>query len=445
MNQRLSGTVRRHLLPLAAATLVAGSAVPAAAQDAVQTSGWDALGPVTLRVYAEEASYPTLTTLAAAFSEEYPNVTIEIQNNSFDDLMNTVLQVADSPDAPDIIIGNQGYTVDGALAGAGLIVPLDPYYEAYGWDERYAAGTQAQFRFSEDGQTFGEGPRWGVAESADFVGVYYNIEKLAALGLQPPTTFAELEAAFAAAKAAGELPIQLGNVEGWPATHTFGIAQGAFWPAASVRDWVFGVEGADWASPENLQAAQAFKAWVDSGWIDGEVANGLSDDDARIRFAQGEGVFLLAGHWNAAPLITEMGADKVGFIAPPPGESGLVAAVAALSLPLHITTASANPDLAAAFLDFALAPDKGQVYLDGGRIPAALGSVGEPADPLTAQLVTAWGRIAADDGLMYYQDWATDTMFETLPSSLQELIGGRITPEQLVTTVQEDWATFQAP
>ena len=53
-------------------------------------------------------------------------------------------------------------------------------------------------------------------------------------------------------------------------------------------------------------------------------------------------------------------------------------------------------------------------------------------------------RIAADDGLIYYQDWATDTMIDTLPSSLQELIGNRITPEDFVSTVQDDWATFQS-
>ena len=35
-------------------------------------------------------------------------------------------------------------------------------------------------------------------------------------------------------------------------------------------------------------------------------------------------------------------------------------------------------------------------------------------------------------------------MFDTLTGSLQELVGGRITPEDFVSTVQEDWATFHA-
>lgn len=447
MNGKHAPSVHRRTLALATGAMVAVGAlgaIPAAAQDAVQTDGWESVGDVTISLQGENASKATLEALTAQFTEQYPNVTFDLQFKSFDDFMSTVLQVADSADAPDIVFGNQGYTVDGALVEAGLIVPLDKYYEAYGWNDWYAEGTRAQFQFTEDGKTFGQGPIWGVAESADFVGVFYNVDKLTALGLEPPTTFAELEAAFAAAKAAGELPIKLGNLAGWPATHSFGVAQGAYVPAADIRAWVFGQEGADYASPTNLQAAQTFKGWVDEGYIDGAAANGLDYDQAWQEFAKGDGVFLLGGHWLGAGLKDAMGDDKVGFIAPPPGDSGKVVAVAALSLPFHISSKSEHQDLAAAVIDFVMNPDKGQVYLDAGRIPAAAGSVGEPSDAITTQLQDAWERIAADDGLIYYQDWATDTMFDTLPSSLQELIGNRITPEDFVSTVQDDWATFQS-
>ncbi|MFN8518282.1 MAG: extracellular solute-binding protein [Chloroflexota bacterium] len=434
----------RSLALGAGALLMAGAigVVPVAAQDAVQTDGWDSLGPVTISIQGENASKATLEALTAQFTQQYPNVTFDLQFKSFDDFMSTVLQVADSSDAPAIIFCNPGYTVDGPLVEAGLIVPLDAYYEAYGWNDWYPEGTRAQFQFTEDGQTFGQGPIWGVAESADFVGVFYNVDKLAALGLEPPTTFAELEAAFAAAKAAGELPIKLGNLEGWPATHALGIAQGADVPAADIRAWVFGQDGADFASAANLQAATTFKGWVDQGYIDGAAANGLAYEQAWQDFAKGDGVFLLGGHWLAANLRDAMGADKVGFIAPPPGDSGKVAAVAALSLPFHISSKSQHQDLAAGVINFVMNPDKGQTYLDNGRIPAALGSVGEPSDAVTAQLKTAWERIATDDGLMYYQDWATDTMFDTLTGSLQELVGNRITPEDFVSTVQDDWTKF---
>jgi raffinose/stachyose/melibiose transport system substrate-binding protein len=290
---------------------------------------------------------------------------------------------------------------------------------------------------------FGEGPLWGIAESVEIVGIYYNVEKLAALGLEPPETLAEFEAAMAAAAEAGELPIKLGNLPGWPATHVLGLAQGALVPAQETRDWVFGVDGADYASPQNLQAAQTFKTWVDNGWIDAANANGTDYDPAWQEFAEGDGVFLPQGSWQTARLYDLMG-DNVGFIPPPVGESGRVAAVGALSLPFHISSKSANPDAAAAFIDFVMNPENGQAYYDAGRVPASAGSVGEPPDPLTAQVAAAWQRLIEDDGLMFFQDWASDTMGSTLGGSLQELIGGRTTPEDFVATVQEDWAAFHA-
>jgi raffinose/stachyose/melibiose transport system substrate-binding protein len=418
-----------------------GGSAPASAPG-VKTEGWESIGDVTLRVNAENASKDTLTELAGRWMERYPNITVQLDFKSFDDYMKTVLNVADSEDAPDILLGNQGYVTDGALVSGGLIVPLDKYFDAYGWTAWYGAATTDQFRFSDDGKTFGTGSIWGIAESADFVGIYYNVDKLAAIGVEPPASFADFETALEKAKSEGQLAIKLGNLEGWPATHDLGIAQGATWSAQEIRDWVFGKEGADYTAPGNLEAAKTFKDWVDKGYLS-EDANGLKYDTAWAEFAQGDGVFLIAGSWLAAGLRDAMGEDAVGFIAPPPGDSGKVVAVAALSLPFHISARSKNQDLAAAFLDFVMAPDKGDVYFKHGRIAAAAGVTAKPDDKVTQQLLDAWTRIAQDDGLIYYQDWATDTMFDTITKSLQELIGGQKSPEEFVQTVQDDWAKFQ--
>ena len=209
-----------------------------------------------------------------------------------------------------------------------------------------------------------------------------------------------------------------------------------------MRAWVFGQDGADFSAEANLQAVQTFKQWVDNGWVSAD-ANGLDYDQAWQEFADGDGVFLPAGSWLTAGILERMG-DDAGFIAPPPGESGKVVAVAALSLPIHISSKSEHPDEAAGFIDFILNPDKGQAYFDSGRVPASAGSVGEPADALTAQVAAAWEQIAADDGLIFFQDWASDTMFDTLTGAIQELIGDRISPEDFVARVQEDWAAFHA-
>ena len=50
----------------------------------------------------------------------------------------------------------------------------------------------------------------------EIVGVYYNKQMLADLGLDVPTTFAEFEQALEVAKQAGEVPIQFGNNDAFP-------------------------------------------------------------------------------------------------------------------------------------------------------------------------------------------------------------------------------------
>lgn len=422
------------------ALLITALGAPVAAQD-VQTEGWGDIGDVTLRVAAEAGSTDTLNALAESFSAEYPNVTFDIEYKPWDDHIATMINVADLPDSPDIIFGNQGYVHDGILVEAGLLASLEPYYEAYGWDAWHSAGAQDQWRFTPEGQ-FGEGPRWGISEAAEVVGVFYNKEKLAALGLEVPTTFAEFEEALGAASDAGELPIKLGNLDGWPAMHTVSIAQGASVDAEDIRSWVFGKEGADYASEANTAGFETFAQWVANGWIS-EDANGLDYDIGWQQFADGDGVFLPAGNWLVAGLHERMG-DNVGFMPPPPGESGKVVATAANSMPLHISAKSANPDLAAAFINHVMDPSQGQVYLDNGRIPATGGAVGEAADELTAQSAAAWARVAQDDGLTFFQDWASESMYDTMTGGLQELIGGRITAADYTAEVQADWVDFHA-
>ncbi len=81
--------------------------------------------------------------------------------------------------------GNQGYQVDGELVKAGLILPLDEYAKAYGWDESYTPETLQQFMWSDDGTTFGEGTLWGVAQSGQSTGVFANMAKLREAGVDP--------------------------------------------------------------------------------------------------------------------------------------------------------------------------------------------------------------------------------------------------------------------
>ena len=93
-----------------------------------------ALGDVTLDVWADAGEEKTMKILIPQYEAMYPNVKVNLTLKGFDDLMKTVVPALAGDPAPDVVQGNQGYSVDGALVKAGLIRKLTDVSKAYGWD-----------------------------------------------------------------------------------------------------------------------------------------------------------------------------------------------------------------------------------------------------------------------------------------------------------------------
>ena len=406
----------------------------------IATDGFESLGDVTLTVLAEAGDEATLNRATELFTAQYPNVTVDVTLRAFDDYMQIAPGIIQSNDPPDVAHGNQGYTIDGLLVSAGLILPLDEYAEIYGWEEAFGSGSLDEYRFNEEGTDFGRGNLYGISAVAEFVGVYYNKEKLAAIGGELPSTFEEFEALLADAKAAGEVPIQLGNAEGWPALHVYGMVQAAYRPAAEIRDWVFGEPGSTVETDTELEAANAIVAWTDAGYFPDGV-NGIGWDDSVASFINGDGVFLIGGNWNTAALDEGMG-DNVGYFAMPVGPSGTLGGTAALALPWHITSKSEHPDLGAAFIALMMDADFASELAAVGRVPAQESDV--ELSGLLADVAAGAQQVIAADGITLYADWTTDTMYNTLTAKTQELLGGQIDGAGFLADVQADWEAFFA-
>ena len=235
----------------------------------------------------------------------------------------------------------------GEFVKAGQLVPLDKWAEAYNWKSRYPASVLQYSRYSPDGKTFGEGDLYGMPQVGEVVGIYYNKTKLTALGLEPPKTWADFESALGKAKASGEVPLQLGNLDKWPAIHVFGTVQDKVVPAEQITTLAFGRAGASWKTAENTKAAETLVSWVDKGYFN-QGFNGQGYDPAWQDFGKGKGVFLIAGTWLQADLQKALG-DKVGFMLPPGNSADEKPVVTGgTGLPFAVTNKAKNPDAAAA-------------------------------------------------------------------------------------------------
>ena len=437
----------------AALTLAVGcapgtSTTPTASTSAPTSVNTDAasLGDITLTVWDQEVrggQNDAIEALNAQFQATYPNIKIDRNAQSFDDLQKTGRLVLTGNDAPDVIQANNSRSQMGTFVTAGQLASLDPWATAYGWKDRFPASVLNLSSYSTDGKSFGSGSLFGLPQAGEIVGFYYNKAKLAELKLEVPKPWAELETQLATIKTAGETPIVLGNLEKWPAIHVFGPTQGAHTPASDITNLALGNPGADWTSESNVAAATQLQNWVKAGYFNADL-NGAAYDDVVAKFGKGTGVFFLAGSWNTATLDETLG-DDVGFFAPPPATAGAgPATTGGTSLPFAITSASANKDAAAAYINFITTDDAMKVLAEKGSLPVLNSSALAPASGAGKDVYAAYELVTTEGSLLPYLDYATPTFSDTLGAALQDLLASKKTPAEFAEALQKDYGAFVA-
>jgi raffinose/stachyose/melibiose transport system substrate-binding protein len=427
----------RWLLALAAAVLVA-TASTLAAQSATGAS------TTTLRLWMASGTPEEtgVATLVKKFEATHPGVKVEITYKAFADYTKILPLKLASSTAPDVVQGNQGYSLDSTLVKRKLIIPLDTYANKFGWIKLYGQATLSQYRLRSDGKWDGKSQLYGVGHHADFVGVFYNKAKLAKLGFKsPPKTMAQFEAVLAKAAAGGEAGYLFGNQDGISGTWTLGSMMGYYGKAATVRNWLYGQPGSTFANAANAAATNKLRSWVTKGYVT-EDFNGVAYPDSITAFSKGEGVFLVTGSWVAAGVQKALG-TKVGFMNLPPGPSGKYQGIGANSLPWHVSSKSKDPDLAAELVDTLVNKAAGPVLLKHGRIPSFATPISATKDRLLREIVVAWEQMRKDGGQLLFIDWSTPTMLTALEGGIQEVLAGKTTTTAFLAKIQKNWVDFQ--
>jgi ABC-type glycerol-3-phosphate transport system substrate-binding protein len=380
---------------------------------------------------------------AEQFSTAHPGVTVNFTIRDFGSYPAQLKLALASDSPPDVVIGNLGWSLDGPLIRAGLLRPLDPWVARYGWDRRFPNVAQRQMRFTTDGKQFGAGAIFGIPYAADVVGWFYNVGKLAKLAVDTPESLRELEAAFEAARKAGEVPIMLGNKAQWPGLHVFYLVADDLASDREVEGIVFGDRSVKWTAPSFVESARKVAQWNARGYI-APGANSMSPEEALARFIRGRGVFLPAGSWNAAELAAAMKANVAFFLTPPVRAGDARRATGSVGYGWHITAASRQPDLAAEFIDYMTQEDFAvQLAASGDISPLDIGDRA-PAMPskLAGQLFAAWQGVLADGTLRPYLDFSAPNGAEVLYPTIQAIISGHETPEQGLALIEESRVRF---
>lgn len=400
---------------------------------------------VTLTVWDQNID-PGINDAQKALNEEFqkahPNVTINRVARSFSDLKTTLKLALSSNNPPDVVQANQGYPDMGAFVEAGLLRPINDYASLYGWDNYYPQSVLKLNSFSADGKHWQGDNLYGISQTGEVVGIYYNKQVLSRVGITPPKTLTELQAALPKIKAAGIQPISFGNLEKSPGIHLYAVVQAAVAGPEKVRQLVTAQSGA-WTDPAQVQTATIVQNWANQGYLT-KGANGISRDATLADFAKGKAAFNINGTWQQAKLEQQMGAKNVGFLLLDANGTSSPASEGGVGLAWAITSKSKNPDVAAAYIDFIAGKQSAQALIKAGNLPAVLPADYNPeSGTVGADIVNAYRALSKDNGLLPYLDYTTPTFYDTLTSGMQDLLADRATPQQFTEKLEADYEAFK--
>jgi raffinose/stachyose/melibiose transport system substrate-binding protein len=413
------------------ATLLSGGAL------AAPSCGAD---PVVLNAYFE-TGFPLPTKLAEEFTRQFPNVTFNIKEDQFANLLENSPRTLSEDDAPDLI----RLPTMSDLVANDLLANLDPYFQAFGWD-KFPPSQLVQLRVEQGGRPRGSGSLYAMGINYSMTGVFYNKELAAKVGMtEPPKSLAEIDAALAKAKEAGVQPIMQWNKATGGLAFPLQNLMGAYGAPEPINDWIFQKEGASIDTPDNLKAAQHLEGWIKAGYFPKD-ANAIEYFQMMSRFIGGEGLFMFNGDWESGNL-DKQAAGKFGFFLMPSVEAGGRHATMSAPLTFGIAAKAAHTDCAAFFLNWvATNADARKINVEvGGSNPGGPADMPIPAvtpGSVTEATLTAGQVLAKDNGAMDFIANATGAIFAAgWTPELQKMIGGQQTADGLLKAVQKEYET----
>jgi raffinose/stachyose/melibiose transport system substrate-binding protein len=373
------------------------------------------------------AAEKTAQQLVEKFNATHPNIRVERESISRDELNTVIKTRLQSDAAPDIFQWGTGPAFSGVLQHAGLLRSLDPYYAKYKWNIYPWARKQLIY----GGKTF------GIPDQIETLGIYYNKDMFASLGLTPPKTTTQLAAACQKIKAAGKICLDFANKDQWPGASMFSMLSVQVLGRQNLDKILHG--NGSWNTPGIVKGLNTvFVDFNKQGFYPPSL-NGIAYDDANALFYAGKAAMLPTGTWLTAEILPSV-KFKVGFIPFPSTSSRPPALASGIGDGWYISSKSKHPDEAAEFLNFWFSQSTGRTQLRVfNTVPAfPVNTSGMTLPPLFKQIV---GLIKSGQATAGYNlDTLTPDKFnQEMYTGLQEVLGGSRSPQQEASALQRVW------
>lgn len=422
--------MRRRMVAVAAGALTAALALTACGGGGSASSGASgAEDGKTLKVWwwenDESPLSQTWNKAIETFKAEHPDVDVQFELKTYEQMQQSAQLILDSNDAPDVIEYLKGNATAGVVSKAGLLTDLTDVATEKGWKLDNSAQDVGLY---QDG-TMGSGQRYGVTNYGEYVGLYYNEDLLAKYDLEVPATLSELEKVMQTFKDNGVTPLALGSND-YPGPHLLYALALANMDESSWANYQQFTGEPDWDAWS--KAATTYKEWVDKGYISKD-STGISAQDSGNAFEAGKYPLFYSGTWWAGPFGADISDFKWSQVLFPgndlhPGSGGNLWVV---------PSKAENKQLAYDFIDITLRPEIQNELGNLGGVPVGA-EESAITDPV-GQLVTSRFNdlLSGDAGsLAWYPDWPVAGLNDVLLAQSSALVQGTTDPAAVVDAIK---------
>jgi raffinose/stachyose/melibiose transport system substrate-binding protein len=376
------------------------------------------------------------------FMEAYPNITVEMTHTQNDAYKEKLVIAMSSGQAPDMYMHwGGGPMIEYVNSGFGA--DITDLFEAYNSVDFLPAAI-AQCKY--DGKMYAV-PYGGLGGC----GIYYNKTIFAEVGVEVPTTIAELEAVCDKLVEAGYVPFSLANGSKWTGSMYFMYLATRFGGVDAFAKAVAG-EGS-FTDEAFMYAAETIQDWVRKGYFP-EGVNSLSTDDGQDRqlMYQEKAAMMLHGSWQSSNMANDAKdwyVENIGYFAFPALEGSeypqnmmvgtsigngfsfnLVGQEEKLKAAVVLATQFFNDDI------------YNQAQLDRGTIPSIVGMGDGIQDHCMQQI---WADFSAAPATqLWYDQYLPLSVGERHKDLCQDIFGLTMTPLEANQALQDAMAEYNS-
>ena len=381
--------------------------------------------------YSDGVTKEYFEQVATDFMKENPNVKVTLSsanNQNYKQEINVRLASSSAPDiyyawsgeyARQFVDGNRALDITQQLTNDGT------------WYDSFIKNQFGPFTFSEK--------IYGIPLMMDGKAFYYNIDIFNDLGLKVPENWDEFMQVLEVLKKSEYIPISLGNIEDWATGHYMTTLNQRVVPA-DVLAKDYALEG-DFSHPAYVEALKYLQKMVP--YFTPEF-NSVTYDVGINDFVSGKAAIYYE-QFNQVQYIMPATFNWSWFDFPDIiGAEGDQNALTGAPQGLMVSSATKYPDACIAFLKYLTnSANAEKLVKDAKMFSTVIGAINEKSADMKQMQIAETIKKASSINL--WLDNATDSeVVAVYLSGIQAMVGGSMTPEQVMATVQKKAAQVKA-